>query len=548
MSEINELVTRFSFVGSLKPQETFNKGLKASIGLVAGVGAAMAAGTAVVGMWASSVTQALDPTIQLSRTTGEAVGEMQALGFAASQNGSDLQAVRSSVSELNKRLGEYARTGAGPAAEAAHQYGLRLIDANGKARSSIAVMKDLNKTMQGMSAARQADLLDKLGIDESMIQTLRMSDGEMSKLLEKAEALGTLNKEQADAAAELTDANTVMRFGLESLQNQLAVGVAPAISDVVSGFTDFLIANKDLIQNGIKKLGEVLKAFIGTTKRMLPLITTLVGAFAAYKAVMFVVAVATGAATAPISLMVAGVMAAILVVDDLLVALKGGDSVIKDFFDELGIDIMPALQATADSVEWLISTMKANFKEATSAIGNIFSGLWKLVTGDFDGAISDWKAAFKNLGNILKNTFNEPLKFITDKFEKFVTKISKKMTNVFDDVVESVKGILSGVFEPFMKGVNKVLSAVGLGGDDDEEKKPVKVTPREEIERASAQSSYAPRAMMSSNSPKSMSNNVNQQNQFYIYSNNPEQAGNAVGDKINQQARDARVYYGRGGM
>ena len=37
MAIVNELITKFGFIGNLAPQETFNANLKASIGLLAGL-------------------------------------------------------------------------------------------------------------------------------------------------------------------------------------------------------------------------------------------------------------------------------------------------------------------------------------------------------------------------------------------------------------------------------------------------------------------------------------------------------------------------------
>ncbi|VFS74620.1 Uncharacterised protein [Kluyvera cryocrescens] len=41
MAIVNELITKFGFVGNLAPQEAFNANLKASIGLLATMGAAI---------------------------------------------------------------------------------------------------------------------------------------------------------------------------------------------------------------------------------------------------------------------------------------------------------------------------------------------------------------------------------------------------------------------------------------------------------------------------------------------------------------------------
>lgn len=51
MAIVNELITKFGFIGDLAPQETFNANLKASIGLLTGLGAAIAGSAAGVAGW-----------------------------------------------------------------------------------------------------------------------------------------------------------------------------------------------------------------------------------------------------------------------------------------------------------------------------------------------------------------------------------------------------------------------------------------------------------------------------------------------------------------
>ena len=113
MSAINEIVTRFSFVGSLDPQTSFNQNLGSSIKLLAGVSTAIVGAAAGFTAWTISVTETIDPMVQLARETDVTIAKQQELGFAASQNGSSLNAVQSSISELTKRAGEFARTGGG---------------------------------------------------------------------------------------------------------------------------------------------------------------------------------------------------------------------------------------------------------------------------------------------------------------------------------------------------------------------------------------------------------------------------------------------------
>lgn len=387
MAIVNEVVTRFSFIGSLKPQEGFNANLKSSLGLLAGVGAAIGAATAGVYMWTNSVTQAIDPMVQLSRETGETISTIQELGYAASQNGSDLDAVMSSMKELTKRAGEFARTGGGTAAESFLQLGINVRGANGQVKKSSELMDDLRVRLRGFDAAQQADILDKLGIDPSMIQLLNQSSESIDKLRQRARDLGTITKEQADAAAALNDSTTTMRFGMQSLQNQIAVGLAPVVQGMTEGFIDFLIANKDLIRDGIKSLGVAIVELGGFMKRIAPFALTAAAAFGVWKVATIGLGKALALVFSPVTLIVAAIAGIALAIDDLVVAFRGGDSVIRDFLlDWTGFDIRPALQDGVKAVGEFVDKSIVMFTILKDLVFGMFDGIADTVNGIFDTA------------------------------------------------------------------------------------------------------------------------------------------------------------------
>ena len=380
MAAINELVTKFSFVGSLKPQESFNKNLGASVKLLAGVGTAIIGAAAGFAAWTSSVTQAIDPMVQLGRETGETIATIQELGFAASQNGSSLDAVQSSIRELTKRAGEFARTGGGSASEAFLQLGVSVRDSNGDMKTATQIMGELSGTLQSFNKGEQADILDKLGIDPSMIQLLNKSSSEMAALREEARSLGTITQEQADAAASLNDANTTLRFGLTGLKNNIAVGMAPVVQGITEGFIEFLMAHKDLIANGVKKLGEAIVILGGFIRRITPFVLVAAGAFGIWALATGGLATAMGVLLSPVVLIAAGILAIALVVDDLVVAFNGGNSVIGNFIKQLtGFDIGEAMRNAAASVKKFISDAIKDFKSLLNFMDNISLG------GAFDG-------------------------------------------------------------------------------------------------------------------------------------------------------------------
>lgn len=502
MAAVNDLITKFSFVGSLKPQESFNSNLKVSLGLLGGLAVGISSATTLFVAWTTSVTEAIDPMVQLSRETDVTIAAIQELGFVASQNGSSLDAVKSSISELTKRAGEFARTGGGSASEAFLQLGISVVDASGKMKTADRIMNDVRKSMQGFNKAEQADLLDKLGIDKSMIQLMNQSGEAIDALREKARALGTITKEQADAAASLNDSNTTLKFGIQSLQNQIATGFAPVMQSITEGTIDFLMANKDLIKNGINALGKGLIVAMGFVKRMTPVVLGVAAAFGIWQIANIGVAATLGLIFAPAVLIAAGIAGIALVVDDLIVAFNGGNSVIRDFIMQwTGFDIVPSLKAGVEMIKKLFSDAVDDFIKIRDLVFGIFDGIGDIWAGDFSRGFGKLADSLFGFIKLLKDSFLGAFSFIADHFSKLIP------------------GFIGDLFED-----ESTTQTTGFSGGRN----------------------GAVNNGVTNNSQSTA--NVNQTNSINVYSSSPEQAGQAVYSYQNRQLKETRSYYNRGGL
>lgn len=498
MAVVNDVITKFSFIGSLVPMDSFKKKLTKTIGLSAGLVSGIKAASVGVAAWTSVVTESLDPMVQLSRETGVAISFIQEMGFAASQNGSNLEAMQASIKELNKRVGEFSRTGGGPAAEAFLQLGLSVRDAGGKIKTTDRILLDLQNRMQGFNRSEQADILDKLGIDPSLIQLLNQSSDSIDSLRQKAVALGTVTKEQGDAAAALNDANTTMLFGVKSLQNQIAVGLVPTVKLMTEGFIAFLIANKDVIKNGVQALGSAIIELSGFMNRIAPVALTAAAAFVTWKIASNGLAASLSVILAPANLIAAAIVGVAVVVDDLIVAFRGGQSVIRDFIlDMTGFDIAPSLRESVKAV-----------KEFTSLVINEFNNLFDAIsTGDFSGVWDGLWDSFKNVLGMIYDAFGN---------------LSQWFVGSISDALSSLGGIFStsGVNETFKESDNYIL---GFNGGNDG-------------------------AVDRSTSNSTSTSNVSQSNNINVYTSDPVAAGQAVTDFSTKQLRETRQYFDRGGQ
>ena len=492
-------MTKFSFQGTSQPLNKYNEALGTSIKVMAGFATATLASAGAFAGFVTNVAKSFDPLTQLSRTTGVAVEEMQKLGFVASQNGSDINAVTSSIERLSAKLGEAAQKGSAEFS----RLGISIRDANGEVRQADDVLMEVGQRFRemGLSRAEQISFAEKLGIDKSLIQTLNLSSESMDTLKKQAEDLGVVTQEEANAMADLTDSVTVLRYGFDSIKNSIAVGFAPVLQELAESFTDFLGRNKELISEGLQRVGMWITTLAQAIVRLMPVIIGIGAAFVAFKIYTLGVRGALALLFSPVTLIIAGITALLFIVDDLMVAFKGGESVIANFFESVfGIDIVGVLTGWGEAI--------ANF---AGALKDAFVGAFDVVKDSLMGLFDFFKSVFDN---IMKG-----ISAVTD-----TVSAVKSFFGFGDDEAEDKK-------ENGGSAIDKAKNLLGFGNDE-------AVQPQQVPNFGQPQ---APQGMASNN-------NVNQDVKIEIKTDDPQTAGRSVQNSLNEQQRDAQYQLKRGGM
>lgn len=531
MAIVNELITKFGFIGNLAPQETFNANLKASIGLLAGMATAIQGSAGAMAAWFTSTIAGIDPLVQFHRETGLSVEGLQELGRVAELNGSSMEAVTDSIGEMTMRIGEFVSTGEGEMADIGKRLGLQFKDANGNVKDATQTFTELSDKMRGMSQAEKFSVLDKMGIDRSMVQMLSLSREELDKSLKQARDWGVVTTEQADAAAEFNKSLKDLRMGYDSVSTQVALGFLPMLKDVIDGMREWLHTNSDLIKNGLHHLGEIIFSVAGMIRRLLPLIGLATAGFVIWKIAAIGLRTVLSTIFSPVLLITAAIVGILLVIDDLVVAMQGGQSVIADFFmDTWGIDIVPGLLAIKDAVMVVVDFIVDAFGVAVENIKLLFGVLYKLLTGDFDGALQDMAKMVLNVVELMKKPFLAFVNWIKDIFSNVGEYIGNVISNAASNAWNATKSFF-GFGDEETKGSG--VSGGGMGGAG-----PNGIPYGMPINDAVALAGGG----ATSNS------SVSQQNTFHISTSDPVVAGNTAADSLQQSMKDANRLSGRGGM
>ncbi len=368
MATATELVTKFVFQGSTQPLTNFNNSLTDTISIAKTSALALAGAGAGMFAFVSSQIDAIDVLADLSNETGVAIENIQKLGYVAQLSGSSAEAIQGTISALTTKIGLASRGGENEVKKLSkefNQLGISVKDSQGGLKTADTLLFDIQESFSKMdlSVQEKSAFLTRLGIDKSAIQMLSLTTEEMTKLTKEAETFGIVTQAQAEQAQSVNDNLDRMKMATSSVSKQIAISFAPQMLSITDGFMKFLGANQKLIANGLAKVFDIIGSVIGAIVNTITTIFKVIDVMFGWENVLTVLSVAwlilnRAMLMNPIALIVAGIVAVILIIDDLVTAFEGGQSAIRDFFLEwFGWDILPSLKAFVagfmESASWI---------------------------------------------------------------------------------------------------------------------------------------------------------------------------------------------------
>lgn len=378
MSTLTELVTKFKFEGNSKPLAEFSSQLAKSIGGIKIFAAAASAAAVVMFAWADPILNTVDALGNLSKNLKVPVARIQEYSYAAAQMNSSAEELQSSLSGLSNSAA-LAANNMGLGRKVFKELGINVRDSNGRLKNSAVLLDEIRQRMNqlNLTTDERSAFAQKLGMSPNLVQLLSATNEEMAAMAATAQKLGVLTEEQVVAAMEYNDAMDTLKYAMQSFRQMLATAVAPALTVLIKSFTNMIMFVRDLIDM-IKRLLPVLAlagaAFVAFKIYMLGALNiALLGSFALMrlKAVLLLL-------VSPMAAIIVGITAFVLIMDDLIVAFKGGDSIIGNFFkNTLNIDLSKTLDQLKMMWDWVV--------KLTGAISGGFADAWKGIKGVFGG-------------------------------------------------------------------------------------------------------------------------------------------------------------------
>ena len=435
-------------------------------------------GAAVVGHVKGFVSEMINAEGQITDTSnqlGISTDDFQRWGLAAKLAGAETEDLAAGIRVLEKNMGDAAK--GGPAAAAFKSLGVAFKDASGNTRPAIETLRDVGLAIADLPgpAERTKAIMELLGKGGTKLGPLFNdgAEGLNSMLAEMDRLGGGYSKEALQAMGKLGDETDKYDFALRNLKGQIAIQVLPVLSDFLTKLNHGIGGFK-LSANGAVHLKTVLITL---------------GAIGAAVGI---------AALAPWALMGLAIAATVLVVDDLVTAIRGGDSLIGRFIDKLfgknaskGVfaDMRRDLRALQEEInkeppggrsgfEIVVNRIWASLRKVPEEFRQAFEISLSNMSKSLGGG--DIEVSFSKIGEGLKGAFLKALTpdNVTDLLLKAIdpTGLASSFSSAIRAMTDLGKSLIDGLIKGFTDGAKGFIDAAenAIGGAIDKIKEKIK--------------------------------------------------------------------------
>lgn len=396
---LREILARFGvqFDGaSLQAAGTSIGGVKGQLIQLAAV---VGAGAIVNGIrsFVHEMVRLGDEVAQTSAVLGISGHDLQAWRFAAERAGIPADALTGGLQRLQRNV-VAASDGVTTAVDAFGALGVSAKDSDGNVREVLDILPDLADGFAGLEtqaekSARAQQIFGRAGAQ--LVPLFENGAEGVSELLARFEELGGgFSEEFLENASAANNAMNDFDVASEGLRSTIAVALLPAFTRLTVGLVEIVAAVREATEGThVWEIGIVALTAI--------VVASGLAMFSAYLPMI-----------ALFVLLAAGVAAIVLLVDDFITFLEGGDSVIGEFFDEVGIG-------------------SENAREFFQRFGSEVAKFFEAIPGFAAFFVEVWGDAFSAIGQFFSEVVDQIVDFWTREFPALVGDAVDSVTDFF---------------------------------------------------------------------------------------------------------------------
>lgn len=404
---LRELVTILGFKADDKALVSYESEMaKLKKSMLAIVGVATAVGTALftVANSAAKAGDELDKTLKLVGLTAK---QFQLLRGAGELSGITPELLTTSLEIFNRNIG-MARQGMQMSLKPFQTLGVSLRDSNGNLKTTYQLTLDVADAFSKLK-----NTADKTAVSQEMygrggLSLINLLDGGASSI---KELMGEFEKytyliddKAIKSSAKFRDQLFLMETAIKGVKNEIGIVLIPGINAIIKKILEWYVANKKLVDQDIKKtidsiatafkwLGYILDTIISAANEVVSVFQSLIDNLTPLESKIIKITGIVIALSIAFNAIPLSIAAIILVLDDINVYMKGGDSLIGRF---------------AKSHPKLLSALKETFKAIKfilyDSIIHPLEIIWRLLK-EIDkmlGNLSEFVDLFKGINKIVQ--------------------------------------------------------------------------------------------------------------------------------------------------
>lgn len=317
----------------------------------------------------------------VSRATNQSIEDFQRWSYAVEYSGGNVQAFQSTFEKLSKQVRQAPFTHNSTFLRGLSELGVSVHTANGQIKSMSDLLLGLSGRLGGMSEGKAFLIGQRLGLDDDTIRLLREGKDAVQSYLDKTKEDGIIQKQNLEIYERLRKARVELSKSWSELSIKIGNVILPIITKLVDGLTsvtEWIRENSGFIQHTLELLGWISLQIAEVTLAIGLLVD--------------------GLKLLKMGLWGLGIGAIILLWDDFMTYLEGGDSVIGrviNKFNEWGKSIKENLKPV---LEWLKDFWNDLGEYFNRKIGEIIE-LWDRLANEVRG-IKNWFTGNDTASNV----------------------------------------------------------------------------------------------------------------------------------------------------
>lgn len=290
---------------------------------------------------------------------------------------------------------------------------------------------------------------------KKLVRAFNSAIDKAKELATKKDTLFKISKKELQQANQYKREMDKTGLAIDSIKTKIALNLAPTLTNLIGGFRNWLTINKELVANGITKIikavGMAIQVVVNFIKFLDMVITNTIGWKNAIIAFTIAWAILNRAFLfSPIGIVIMLLTGLMLLIDDLMVYMNGGNSLFGEYWQPFIDGAKSAWRFVKDVWELIKALWDGDSEKVKSLSNRLFTSL-----------INGIKSLFSKIKSALANLFKNILMFFG-----MSEKDAKKTVNRIGKIFGFIFDVITFPFRMAYKAICAIMDWLGIDVGD----------------------------------------------------------------------------------